>query len=359
MPKITHTQKSTDNISVSNEKNVKLVKEFLKLIEQIKHNLTQPINRKQRFVDSIRLKKIQELVQIIKKYPDPIKSGEQISHLKGVGKGSVTRINEILNTGKLSEIKIDRTDKKMLKEIEDLKSIHGIGENTAVYLIKNYDIHSVSELKKKYKQGKVPLNEQILLGLKYSKVYKKTIPREEIDQINEYFKNVIKHFDVKLEFVICGSYRREKKESKDIDVLLFNKNIITEKQLLSEPNYLHTFVNKLKKDKFIVQDIDPGYSLMYMGFCRLPGKDIRHIDIIYAPYESYASALMHFTGSGSFNEKLRRHAKLLGYKLNQYGLYKKIKLSNKEERLVFVKTKTEKEIFDLLGMEYVEPKDRI
>lgn len=352
----TRTLDRRDLLGAVNLQNEKLVKELSKLVEQIKYDMTKPLNKKKKFVDSMRLKKIQELIQIIKKYPDEIKSGEQIKHLKGVGKGSVRRVDEILSKGKLAEIKIDREDKKLLAEIADLMNIHGIGESTALYLIKNYDIHSISDLKKAYKEGKVPLNEQILLGLKYAKVYQRRIPREEIDEIGKYFKSVLEKLDPELEFVICGSYRRGKKESGDMDILLFHKQVITEKQLETEPNYLHTFINALKKDKFIVEDIDPGYSLMYMGFCRLPEKPIRHLDIIYAPYESYAAALLHFTGSGPFNEKIRKHAKLLGYKLNRYGLFKKIKGSDK---LVIVRTKTEKDIFDQLGMEYLEPKDRV
>jgi len=161
-----------------------------------------------------------------------------------------------------------------------------------------------------------------------------------------------------LEFVICGSYRRGKSESKDVDVLLYNKSVVTKKQLQNEPNYLHMFINELKKSKFIVEDIDEGYSLLYMGFCRLPGKQIRRLDVIYVPYEAYAAALLSFTGSGPFNERMRHHAKILGYRLNQYGLYKKIKDSD-EDKVVRIKTNTEKDIFDLLGMEYLEPKDRV
>lgn len=358
------------DISVVNPKNYKIVKELGKLVEQIKHDLTGPFDRKKKLVDSIRLKKFQELIIIISRYPNEITSGEQISHLKGVGKGSVSRINEILKTGKLSEIKIDRQDKKLLAEIKDLISIHGIGESTALDLIKSYNIHSVSELKKAYAEGKVPLNDQILVGLKYSNVFENTIPRSEIDKINLYFKKISEKINNGLEFVICGSYRRGKLESKDIDVLLFNKTIITKQDLQTSPNYLHMFINELKRDKFIVEDIDEGYSLMYMGFCKLPGKPIRRLDVIYVPYEAYATALLHFTGSGPFNEKMRHHAKLLGYRLNQYGLYKKIKPKNEKktkgkkerdenEKVVRMKTFSEEQIFNLLGMEYLEPKDRV
>jgi len=357
MPKTLKT-----NIGLANANNEKFIKEFNKLAEQIKHDLTGPYDRKKKMIDSIRLKKIQELILIISKYPKEITSGKQIEHLKGVGKGSVSRIDEIIKTGRLSEIKIDRQDKKLLADIANLTEIHGIGETTALQLIKNYDIHNVKELKAAFKAGKVPLNDQILLGLKYSNVYNRTIPREEIDMMKDFFQKIINTINSGLEFEICGSYRRGKAESRDIDVLLYNKNIVTKEKLLKEPNYLHTFINELKKKKFIVEDIDEGYSLLYMGFCRLPEKPIRRLDVIYVPYDSYATALLAFTGSGPFNAKMRQHAKTLGYKLNNYGLYKKVKSDKdkmKDEEPIKIKVTTEKDVFDLLGMEYLEPKDRV
>jgi DNA polymerase/3'-5' exonuclease PolX len=43
----------------------------------------------------------------------------------------------------------------------------------------------------------------------------------------------------------------------------------------------------------------------------------------------------------------------LGYKLNEYGLFK-----NYKGRLVKIKISSEKDIFKKLGMEFIEPKGR-
>ena len=40
------------------------------------------------------------------------------------------------------------------------------------------------------------------------------------------------------------------------------------------------------------------------------------------PYESYPCALLHFTGSDTFNTKIRGHAAERGYRLNEYALRK-------------------------------------
>ena len=49
-------------------------------------------------------------------------------------------------------------------------------------------------------------------------------------------------------------------------------------------------------------------------------KNVIRLDIIIVPNNFFYTALMHFTGSGDFNQKLRLHAKSLGMKLSEYGL---------------------------------------
>ena len=86
-----------------------------------------------------------------------------------------------------------------------------------------------------------------------------------------------------------------------------------------------------------------------MGFCKYKDNPIRRIDIRFISYDSYYSALLYFTGSSNLNKKMRKIAKELGYKLSEYGLEKNNKL---------IKINSEKDIFDKLNMEYLEPKFR-
>lgn len=62
------------------------------------------------------------------------------------------------------------------------------------------------------------------------------------------------------------------------------------------------------------------------------------------------AVLLKVTGSGEFNVKLRIFAQKQGYKLNEYGLF--------DANNNFVAGKTEKEIFDKLGLPNIPPKDR-
>lgn len=72
-------------------------------------------------------------------------------------------------------------------------------------------------------------------------------------------------------------------------------------------------------------------------------------DLRVVPPESYGAALQYFTGPKEHSIATRRLAGDRGMKLNEYGLFKgKKKLAGK----------TEKEIYDALGLEFEKPEER-
>jgi DNA polymerase/3'-5' exonuclease PolX len=73
------------------------------------------------------------------------------------------------------------------------------------------------------------------------------------------------------------------------------------------------------------------------------------------PYNTYAAALLHSTGSGEFNQRIRIRAMTMGYHLSQHGLYRIVDGVKSEEP---IPTKTEKEIFDILKVKMMAPEDR-
>jgi len=349
--------KNTD-INIANEKNRKIVENFELLVNHIKYNLDHASTSEESNNNYYRLRQLKNSIEIVKKIKDEIVKGEQLAHIKGIGKGTIGRINEILEKGRLSEIPIKEKHKKYLAQIENLEQIFGIGRKTAYEFITKYNIKSIDELKQAYKKNQIKLNDQIVLGLKYHNVYKENIPRKEIDEINILLEKVASNIDSKLSITICGSYRRGKETSNDIDVLLVHKDIKTQNDFKSNENYLYKFINKLKNIHFIIDDLTyDDYETKYMGFCQLTVNkvkyDVRRIDIRYICYESYYPALLYFTGSSNFNAKMRNLAKDLGYKLNEYGLYKVDGV-----RKTKIKIKSEKDIFDKLGMEYITPDKR-
>ena len=316
--------------------NTVIIKEFKKLARQIKLD----INNKLNIINSFRLQSILKIINILEKFPEKITNNNlnQLKNISGIGNNTIARIKEILNTGKLSEIKQD------IEFIDELEKVFGIGHKTASNLIKNYNIKSIKELKDLVKNKKIDLPQNIVKGLKYYGKIKDNIPRNEIDSINNYIQEILRKIDPELFGIICGSYRRLKLTSNDIDILIIHPRT----------NYLKEIVNYLIKEKFIIESFtdnnnNNNNNTKYMGLCQYNNNPIRRIDIRFIPYESYYYAMLYFTGSKDFNKKMRMVAVNMGYLLNEYGLYKNNKL---------FKANSEKEIFDYLNLEYVDPQFR-
>jgi len=327
-----------------------IIDEFKRLIAYLRDETDKYIKNKNRKMvrrNTFRLRQNKNILVILKNYPNKItlKNYNELKELSGIGKGTIDRIKEILQTGKLKELK-NFTDEKGNKKkvLNKLEQVVGIGRTKALEL---YDlgILDIKTLKKKIKSKEISVNDKILLGLKYHGVYKLNIPRDEIDKIYKLVKKTIKKMNKKYNlpdnkkyhFEICGSYRREKPFSNDIDILLTKF-----KSTKTKDKHLKRFIKKLKKPlkynnnkPLLVDDMtDKKIQTKYMGFCKYKNNPVRRIDIRFVPYTSFISALLYFTGSGNLNKKMRQIAKKknINY-LNMVYLMKiikKLKLNQKE-----------------------------
>ena len=344
-----------------------IISEFKKLIQYIKLELDDSKRKKDKeliIINTFRLKNITKALYIIKKlqYEITLNTFNKDFKLPGIGKGTINRITEILNTGKLSELNNFKYNNYKENIIKELETIVGIGRSNALDLYNN-GIISIKDLKKKIKNKTIKVSDKIKLGIKYYNKFFGNIPRNETTQIKIFLKNIIKEYNIKNnlnknnKFIIkiCGSYRRKKSTSNDIDLLISKKNTT----INNKTNYLKKIIKILKNKciennnkKFLIDDItDKNYKTKYMGFCKYKNNLIRRIDIRFVTFNYYYSALMYFTGSAEFNKKLRIIAKNKGYKLSEYGL---INIKTNEN----INITSEKDIFNFLNLEYIKPINR-
>jgi DNA polymerase/3'-5' exonuclease PolX len=351
---------------VKNKSNEALANEFNLLIKQIQYNINNINNipSKDKTKYQFKIRHFKNALRIIKQFPDKITSGDDLKDISGIGKGTMDRIDEFLTNKKLSEIDISKIIKvkKDLDILDDLSKVINIGPKVAKQLVDKYNIKSVKELKERIKEGEIEVNDKIQMGLKYYGIIKENIPRSEIDKYYDIFRNVIKTIDgynsLGIVLIIAGSYRRQKKTSNDIDILISAEKIVNKKDYKKlDRNILTEFLVQLKKNKILVDNLtDFDNNTKYMGFSKLPRKPVRRVDVRFVLYESYHTALLYFTGSYQLNKDMRILAKQRGYKLNEYGLYK-----IKDDGLISSrksKVKSEKDIFKKLNMSYLEPNER-
>lgn len=339
-----------------------IISEFEKLISFI----SEEIDKYQTLKDlkkvtsnQFRLKQIKNVLSILKKYPNKITIDNymELENIKGIGKGSISRIKEIIEIGSLSELSdfID-TNKEKNKIIKDLESVVGIGHVNALDFF-NQGIKSVKDLQRKVDKEEIIVNDKILLGLKYYGKFEGNIPRKEINKIYKIFSDIIIKLNKKIHdkeqyiFEFCGSYRREKDTSGDIDVLISKKGNLDSNYLENIIRILKEPIKKNNNNPLIIDDItDKHIYTKYMGFCKYKENPPRRIDIRFIPYDSYFSALLYFTGSAELNKQMRHIAKSKNLKLSEYGIFKE----NGEKIIV----NSERDIFDILDMEYLLPRLR-
>ncbi len=151
----------------------------------------------------------------------------------------------------------------------------------------------------------------------------------------------------------------------------------------SRDRFLATLRDRLHSDGFLtdhlggdgfqkktttVQGEVPGAGCSsYMGICR-PRDTHRRLDVkVYAP-QHYAYAMIYFTGNDYFNRSMRCYAKACGYSLCDKGLRKAARsgVSHRDGKYIdnkvavgrLVVCDTEKDVFDVLGLDYKEPHER-
>ena len=279
--------------------------------------------------DTYRERAYQNAYYSILKIDNIPETKKELSNIKNIGSGIANKIHEYIKTGEVKKLK---TLKKQQKYILNLTSVLGIGPSLAKKLIKK-NIYNISILKKEFNKGNVKLTNAQQLGLKYYKELQERILRKDIDN----FKDKIKK-KTKILFKMMGSYRRGSKTSGDIDILIYDKKNV---------NRLNEFVNIISNNYKLVGKLSKGKN-KFSGIFRINNK-IRHIDVLYVPIESLYTAINYFTGSKEHNLRLREFAKQKGYKVSEYSLTKNGKV---------IPVKSEKDLFDIIGMKYILPKNR-
>ena len=305
--------------------NSKITTEFNKLINNLLYE--KPANY------SFKVNSFKKCISIINELDFEINNVEQLKNIKGIGKGTLERINEILKNGNLEENK--KKVSNCQNEFVNLQKITGIGPSKAKELI-NKNI-TFDDLINNNNNVLDNLTHHQKLGVKYYYDVLKPIPHETIREVEKYLNK----FDFK--FNICGSYRRKKKTSGDIDVLI-EKNDKSLKEI----------IHILTKKKFLVDHLTEDGDTKYMGFCKIKNSHHMRIDIRLIPKESYPFALLYFTGSKKTNTMMRNQAIKLGFKLNEYSLVK----TNVSRTDIPVYFDSEEMIFECLNLNYIKPEDR-
>lgn len=279
-----------------------------------------------------------KVIDSLELFDGPINNMDDIKNINGIGEKIYAKIKELIETGKMTAVEKALNDPQFSLQ-KKLGKLYGVGP------VKINELMSkISTFEELYEKQEL-LNDKQKIGLKYYNDMNIRIPMSEGKKHYKIIDTIFKKVYKDIEFELVGSYRRQNKDMGDIDILIKNRNDLNIKKL----------VNELTEGGYIIETLASGKS-KFMGLCKLsPELPARRIDILIADPSYYYFALLYFTGSYSFNIFMRKVALEKGYSLSEYG----IKNNNTKK---FIDTtdliKSEKDIFEYLGIAYVPPNKR-
>ncbi len=273
----------------------------------------------------------------------------KLDTVPGVGEKLKEYLSELFKAGRVKHF--EDVQKGIPQVVFDLLDIPGIGPKTA-QKIAELGVKNLEDLKKKLKSGelvskgfssKIAENIQSSFQHLNSKDRRMLLPYAafQADKILNYLKKC----PGVLQAHSLGSLRRMAATIGDLD-------------FSASSNAGEKVVDHFCKMPGVESIIDQGESkatvVLNTGL---------QLDLLVAAPESYGALLQHFTGSKAHNIKLRTLANQKGFSLSEYGVRSirhprsnRGSINNKDNNVI--STKTEEELYSLLGMQTPLPEIR-
>ena len=269
---------------------------------------------------------------------EDIKNEGKLQELPGVGEKIAGKIEEIIETGSLEYL--ENLKKKFPVDYDALMAVEGLGPKGIKQLYRELGVKNLDDLEKNAKRHRIRrlkgmgdvTEKKILLNLEFARKNTGRNLLGHILPLAQQIKAELTGLDYVLRVEVAGSIRRRKETVGDIDILVTT----------SKPLEVMAYFTKME----LVGDVVVSGPTKSTVRLKENGIDV---DIRTFEDESFGSALMYFTGSKETNVELRRIAISMGYKLSEYGVF------NGEQ---LIAGRTEKEVFNTLGMDYIEPELR-
>ncbi len=258
--------------------------------------------------------------------------------LPGIGRGLADKIEEYIKTGHIR--KYEELQKRYPIDMKALTSIEGVGAKKAIALYSELGVKDIGTLKTAVNSHKIRTlpgfgersESMIKRGIELLEGQKGRLLLGDALPVAESMIDRLLKSGLVDSAVIAGSARRMRETVGDLDILALSKN----------GGKVMDFFAKIPEVSDIIAK-GPTKSTVSL-------KIGLNCDLRVISPDSFGAALQYFTGSKDHNVQVRTIAVRKGYKLNEYGLFKK------NGRLM--QTKDEKEVYGKLGMDYMPPEMR-
>ena len=261
----------------------------------------------------------------------------KLTEIPGVGVDLAGKIKEMIETGRCQYY--EEMAKKVPGGLLKLLELQSVGPQKIRLFHKELGITSIDDLEKAAQAGRLrelpgmsEKSEQNIL--KALESFRRAAGRCRLDtayETAEELTNYLKQQKEVEEVTAAGSLRRGRETVGDLDLLVTGRdNARIADHFLKHPRIAEVLARG--GDKVSVKL-----------------KNDMQVDVRMLPRESYGAALMYFTGSKEHNVALRDRSKRRGWKLSEYGLFEGEKV---------LASRTEEEIYEKLGLEWIPPELR-
>ncbi|HUT83729.1 MAG TPA: DNA polymerase/3'-5' exonuclease PolX [Thermodesulfobacteriota bacterium] len=262
---------------------------------------------------------------------------KELEKIPGVGKDLAGKIEEILNTGTCSHL--EELKKEIPAGLIEMLAVPGLGPKTAKLFYDKVKIASVDELEEMARSHKLhglpgikeKTEENILKGIELLRQGReRSLLGTILPLVNE-IKERLKILPEVKQISEAGSVRRKKETIRDIDILVISSDF---------QKVMKVFTTMPVAGDILAKGPTKSSIRTRQGI---------QVDLRVVEPESFGAALCYFTGSKAHNIRIREMGVKLGLKINEYGVFRGEKK---------IGGKTEKEVYQAVGLPYIPPELR-
>jgi DNA polymerase (family X) len=264
-----------------------------------------------------------------------------VERLPGVGKTIAEKIDALLETGSIPAA--EKLKAKFPPGLIEVTRIPGLGPKRARKLFDELGIASLEDLRAAAEQEQLrgiagfgPKAEENVLTALAAGADGRPKPRTLLSRalgIAEALVAALREHPASDRVELAGSARRMAETCKDLDIVATASD-----------------AEALAKGFSELPLIDEVHSSGAAGV-RGTTNNGMSVDLRIVPPENFGNLLQHFTGSGKHNEALRAQAVRRGFHVSEYGV-----IDDSTETTHACAT--EEEVYELLGLAYIEPELR-
>lgn len=235
---------------------------------------------------------------------------DDVTKLKGIGKGTAAVIEDLMLTGESSLLK--ELEEIVPKGLLPLLKLPGLGGKKIAKLHQELGIDSAESLKAACEAGKVrelagfavKTEEKILKELANLANRSERLPIWQLEPVVLQIEALLGSMKEVDRFSVAGSFRRALETSKDIDFIVVTEAVEEVRENLLNSLAIQEVVAAGDTKISVILDLDEPVS----------------VDFRLVKDNEYATALHHFTGSKDHNVRMRQIAKARGKKISEYGV---------------------------------------